>query len=90
METDFELNLLRRPRRLRKSAGIRKLVEETAIGVNDLIAPLFVKEGAGAPEAVASMPGVFRLNLEDLLKECEELQGLGIPAVALFSQVDAF
>ena len=47
-----------------------------------------MKEGDGEPEAVESMPGVFRLNLEDLEKECEALLKLGIPAVALFPQVD--
>lgn len=89
METAFVLNLSRRPRRLRRSPGIRKLVEETVVGVNDLIAPLFVKDGNGGPEAVESMPGVFRLNLDDLVKECESLVELGVPAVALFPQVDA-
>ncbi|MCB1121177.1 MAG: porphobilinogen synthase [Verrucomicrobiae bacterium] len=88
MESEFVLNLPRRPRRLRRSPGIRKLVEETAVGVNDLIAPLFVKEGEGSPEPVESMPGVFRLNLEDLVRECETLVELGVPAVALFPQVD--
>lgn len=88
METDFELNLPRRPRRLRRSPGIRKLVEEIHVSAQDLVAPLFVKEGSGDPEAVGSMPGVYRLNLEDLVKECEELLQLGIQAVALFPQVD--
>ncbi len=88
METEFELNLQRRPRRLRRSAGIRKMVQETTLGVNDLIAPLFVKEGEGEPEAVGSMPGVFRHNLSDLVKECEKLLNLGVPAVALFPKVD--
>ena len=88
METDFELNLARRPRRLRRSKGIRNLVEETAISKNDLIAPLFVKDGEGEPEAIESMPGNLRLNLEDLKTECEELLSLGVPAVALFPQVD--
>jgi porphobilinogen synthase len=89
METEFALNLLRRPRRLRRSTGIRKLVEETSVGKNDLIAPLFIKEGEGAPEAVESMPGVFRISLNDLIKECQELHALGIHGVALFPQVDA-
>jgi porphobilinogen synthase len=88
METEFALNLPRRPRRLRRSVGIRKLVEETSVTKNDLIAPLFVKEGEGAPEAIESMPGVFRLSLNDLVKECHELHVLGIRGVALFPQVD--
>ncbi|MBH55295.1 MAG: porphobilinogen synthase [Opitutaceae bacterium] len=88
METDFKLNLTQRPRRLRRTEGIRKLVLETAISKNDLIAPLFVKGGDGQPEAIESMPSISRLNLEDLIKECEELFSLGVSAVALFPQVD--
>lgn len=88
MDTEFELNLPRRPRRLRRSAGIRALVEETVVRNDDLIAPLFVKEGEGAPEPVKSMPGVFRLSLNDLVAECQEIYALGIRAVALFPQVD--
>ena len=89
MNTEFELNLPRRPRRLRRSAGIRALVEETVVRKDDLIAPLFVKEGKGEPEPVASMPGVFRLSMADLVMECQELYSLGIRGVALFPQVDA-
>ena len=54
----------------------------------DLIQPLFVIDGDGAPEAVESMPGVFRRNVTDLVKECLELEGLGIPAVAIFPSLD--
>ncbi len=56
--------------------------------VSDLIAPLFVREGGGAPVAVESMPGVCRYSLEDLAKECRELAGWGIPGVALFPVTD--
>jgi porphobilinogen synthase len=55
---------------------------------DDLIAPLFVVEGKGRPDPIASMPGVFRLNLKDLVKECRELHRLGVPAVALFPKLD--
>ncbi len=85
---DFKLDLPRRPRRLRRSAGIRALAAETMVDAGDLIAPLFVIEGAGAPEPVGSMPGVRRLSLRDLVRECEELAGLGVPAVALFPCLD--
>ena len=54
----------------------------------DFIAPLFVVEGKAAPEEIASMPGVFRLNVADLVKECRALWKLGVPAVALFPKLD--
>lgn len=55
----------------------------------DFIAPLFVVDGKGAPEEIRSMPGVFRLNISDLVKECRALARLGVPAVALFPKLDA-
>lgn len=73
-----------RPRRLRRTAAIRELVQETRVAAADLIAPLFVKEGEGAPEPVGSMPGVFRLSLKDLVAECRELHALGVRGIALF------
>ena len=89
MSTPFKLDLPHRPRRLRRTASLRALVEETVLRPQDLIAPLFVVEGKGAPEAVASMPGVCRFNLIDLVKECRALWKLGVPAVALFPKLDA-
>ena len=77
------LDLPRRPRRLRRNAATRSLVEETRISVNDLIQPLFVIEG-GSREDVPSMPGVLRLPLDELVSECRSLDALGIRAVALF------
>ncbi len=64
------------------------MVAETHVRPMDLIQPLFVIDGDGAPEAVESMPGVFRRNVTDLVKECLELEGLGIPAVAIFPSLD--
>nr|MCU0794228.1 porphobilinogen synthase [Opitutaceae bacterium] len=55
----------------------------------DLIAPLFVVDGKPAPEEIASMPGQYRLNMADLVKECRELWKLGVRAVALFPKLDA-
>lgn len=78
----------RRPRRLRRNPAIRALVEETRVGPADLIAPLFVKEGGGAPEPVESMPGVVRWPLETVVEEARSLAGLGIPGVALFPVTD--
>jgi porphobilinogen synthase len=73
-----------RPRRLRRTAALRRLVAETRVDVDDLIAPLFVKEGLRDPEPVASMPGVVQHTLESVRKEVRSLADLGIPAVVLF------
>ena len=89
MNPHFELHLPRRPRRLRRSPAIRKLVEETTLTVNDLVAPLFVKDGSGPSEPIAAMPDQFRLNMDDLLRECEALVALGVEAVGLFPQIDS-
>src|SRR6478609_8582033 len=83
------LALTHRPRRLRRQPTRRALVAETVLRVEDLIAPLFVIDGKGRPEEIASMPGVFRLSIADLVKECRELHKLGVPAVALFPKLEA-
>jgi porphobilinogen synthase len=88
MSDSFKLDLTHRPRRLRRTASLRALTEETVLRPQDFIAPLFVIDGSGSPEAVASMPGVFRLNLADLAKECRALHKLSVPAVALFPSID--
>ncbi len=64
------------------------MVQETVLRPADFIAPLFVVEGKDAPEEIASMPGVFRFNVKDLVKECRVLHKLGVPAVALFPKLD--
>ena len=89
MPKNFKLDLTHRLRRLRRQPSRRALVTETVLRVEDLIAPLFVVEGKGRPEPIASMPGVSRFNLADLVRECRELHQLGIPAVALFPKLDA-
>ena len=89
MAEPFKLDLIQRPRRLRRTASLRALVEETVLRPADFIAPLFVVEGKGAPEPIASMPGVSRFNLADLVKECRARAKLGGPAVALFPKLDA-
>ncbi|MGD8524960.1 MAG: porphobilinogen synthase [Thioalkalispiraceae bacterium] len=73
-----------RMRRMRKDEFSRRLMRESVLTVNDLIYPMFVLEGDKQREPVASMPGVERLSIDELLKEAEELVELGIPAVALF------
>ncbi len=73
-----------RPRRMRRDDFSRRLMRETALDVDDLIYPLFVVEGENRREAVTSMPGVERLSIDLLVKECREAADLGIPAVAIF------
>ena len=73
-----------RPRRNRKSAAIRALVEETRLAPSDLIYPQFVVEGTQVRDPIASMPGIYRLSIDLLLKEAERLVEFGIPALALF------
>lgn len=75
---------LHRPRRLRRSPAVRALVRETRLTADDLIAPLFVREGDGPAEPVGSMPGVLRHSIPQLVEECRGLAALGVHAVALF------
>lgn len=82
------MELINRPRRLRSSEGIRKLVRETRLSVEDLIYPLFVVEGEGIKKEIPSMPGVFHLSIDNFLKELEEVQKLKIPGVLLFGIPD--
>jgi len=89
MAKKSKLALTHRPRRLRRQPTRRALVAETVLRVEDLIAPLFVVEGKGRPQPIASMPGVNRFNLDDLVQECAELHALGVPAVALFPKLEA-
>jgi porphobilinogen synthase len=74
----------RRLRRLRRTPALRRLVAETRISVDDLVAPLFVREGVSEPQPIASLPGVVQHTRESLRKEVSELAGLGVPAVLLF------
>ena len=73
-----------RPRRMRRDDFSRRLVRETVLTPVDLIQPLFVIEGEKRREPIASMPGVERLSVDELLREAETLATLGVPAVALF------
>ncbi len=73
-----------RPRRLRSTESIRRLVAETNIGVSDLVAPLFVSETLTEPAEVSSLPGVFQHTQTSLLNEVAELVELGVPGIILF------
>jgi porphobilinogen synthase len=78
-----------RPRRLRRDSFTRNLVREHALSAHDLIYPVFVLDGQNRREAVASMPGVERLSLDQLLPVAEDCVQLGIPVMALFPVIDA-
>lgn len=73
-----------RTRRLRKTEGIRRLVRETKVSVDDFIYPLFIEEGKGVEVEISSMPGIFRYSLDTISKELDEVVALDIPAVLLF------
>jgi porphobilinogen synthase len=71
-------------RRLRRTPALRRLVAETRLSVDDLIVPLFVREGIDHPQEISSLPGVFQHTRESLRKEVHELADMGVPAVILF------
>src|SRR5262245_62519640 len=71
-------------RRLRRTPALRRLVAETRLSVDDLVAPLFVREGIDEPQPISSLPGVLQHTRESLRKEVAELAALGIPGVILF------
>jgi len=76
--------IVQRPRRLRRTETLRRMVRETSLRVEDLIYPLFVMEGEGQREEVPSMPGCYRYTLDLLLDEVKEAYELGLGAIALF------
>ncbi len=78
-----------RPRRMRRDDWSRRLMQENSVSASDLIYPVFLLEGAGKSEAVASMPGVNRLSLDLLMPVAQECVDLGIPVLALFPVIDA-
>ena len=73
-----------RPRRLRRTEALRTLVRETRLRVDDFVYPLFAVHGRGVREPIASMPGQYRLSVDELLRECKDAASMGIPAVLLF------
>ena len=74
----------RRLRRLRRTPAMRRLVAETRLHVDDLVAPLFVREGIDSPQPIASLPGVVQHTVDSLKAEVRQLRDLGVPAVILF------
>jgi porphobilinogen synthase len=73
-----------RPRRLRHSEALRRMIRETSLTVDDLILPLFVIDGAGIKNPIPSMPGHFQLSIDNFLKTAKKAHELGIPAIVLF------
>ncbi|MBU4024223.1 porphobilinogen synthase [bacterium] len=80
--------MYQRFRRTRLNNHLRALVRETSVSVNDFIYPLFVRSGEGIKTEVASMPGVFQMSIDEILKECEELKKLGLYSIILFGIPD--
>ena len=76
--------MFKRFRRLRINPAIREMVRETSVCASDFIYPLFIVEGKGIKKEISSMPGVFQMSLDEILKECEVVRNLGIKAVILF------
>lgn len=83
-QTARGMGLLQRPRRLRLTPALRTMVRETEINAGDFIYPLFVRHGRGIRQEIGSMPGVFQLSVDEVVREAEETARLGIPAVMLF------
>jgi porphobilinogen synthase len=87
--SNFQLNLSRRPRRMRQTSAIRALSSETNLSVDHLIQPVFVIDGEGSGEPIESMPGIFRLTIPRLIRECRDLLELGVLTVALFPKLQS-
>jgi porphobilinogen synthase len=73
-----------RPRRMRQSSAFRRMIRETELSVNNLILPLFAVAGKGVKNPIASMPGVYQMSSDHLIKEAQKAKELGIPAIILF------
>lgn len=86
MDNSFEM--IHRPRRLRRSAALRSMVRETDLSPRNLMLPMFVCGGEGVREPVTSMPGVFHLSLDNLVREADWAHKAGVPAVLLFGIPD--
>ncbi|WP_263832054.1 porphobilinogen synthase [Sulfurospirillum oryzae] len=76
--------MFKRFRRLRMNATLRSLVRETTLSMDDFIYPLFAKSGEGIKKEIGSMPGVYQMSIDEILKECANLQKLGINSIILF------
>ena len=77
-----------RPRRLRRTEPLRRMVRETQLSVNDLIMPLFIVPGSGVSNPISSMPGIAQLSVDRAVEECRHIRDLGVPGVILFGIPD--
>ncbi|MDF1536809.1 MAG: porphobilinogen synthase [bacterium] len=77
-----------RPRRTRRTQTLRRMVRETRLSPDNFIYPLFVVHGEGVRKEIGAMPGVFQLSVDEIVRECRECWGLGVPAVILFGIPD--
>ena len=82
------MQIIRRPRILRQSPAIRAMVSETILSPNDFIVPLFINEGKNYKEEISSMPGYYRMSLDNIEKEVKELWSMGLKCVLLFIKCD--
>ena len=80
--------MFKRFRRVRINETLRNLVQETSLSKNDFIYPLFVKEGKNIKIEVSSMPGVFQMSIDEILKECEYITNIGLNSIILFAIPD--
>ena len=80
--------MFKRFRRLRINETLRNLVQETTLTPDDFIYPLFVREGSGIKTEVSSMPGVFQMSMDEILKECEYLVSINLKSIILFAIPD--
>jgi porphobilinogen synthase len=88
MNVAERLGLVNRPRRLRQSAAMRGLVRETRVNHDGLVMPLFIVAGTNVVQPIGSMPGVSRLSVDAAVRECRELDAVGVKAVLLFGIPD--
>jgi porphobilinogen synthase len=88
MNVAERLGLVNRPRRLRSSSAMRGLVRETRVNRDGLVQPLFVVDGRNVVQPIGSMPGVARMSVDAIVRECRELDALGVKAVLLFGIPD--
>lgn len=79
---------INRSRRLRRNDAIRSMVRETRLSADDFIYPLFACSGGGIKKEINSMPGVYQMSVDNIVKECMEVEKLGIPSVILFGIPD--
>lgn len=82
------MHIINRPRRLRKNSGIRAMISENSLKVEDLIMPLFFCEGKQIKDPIKSMPGQFRYSIDELVKKTKELSQLGVRCVAIFPVIN--